>query len=105
MPDYEAMMDERNKQVILDHLDPADIWGQLAEEAAELAQAALKMQRLLTGRNPPRLGEVKATAMVVEEHADLALCFELLSWNDKAKREKIRREKLRRWADSLQEEG
>ena len=35
-------------------LTPADLWGQLAEEASELAQAALKMQRLELGNNPPQ---------------------------------------------------
>ena len=33
-------------------LPDAELWAQLAEEAAELAQAALKIRRVLDGTNP-----------------------------------------------------
>lgn len=36
-----------------------------------------------------------------EEHADLALCFEVLGWNDKTTRRQIMAEKANRWANWL----
>ena len=89
--------------IIRDHLTKADLFGQLAEEAAELAQAALKLQRILLNRNLPRISQAEASANLVEEHADLALCFELLGWSDKVDRKRIRSEKLFRWAKHLME--
>ena len=39
---------------ISDILPKTEILAQLAEEASELAQAALKLRRALDGTNPPR---------------------------------------------------
>ena len=83
------------------NLTQAELWGQLAEEAAELAQAALKMQRVYMTNNPPRKSLEECMASVIEEHADLALCFELLGWSDKDARKQVRKEKLARWAAGL----
>ena len=94
---------KKNIDAIREVLDPADLWGQLAEEAAELSQAALKMQRALQGRNPPRKTLEECKADVVEEHADVALCFEILGWNDKEARATVREQKAERWADHLAE--
>lgn len=79
----------------------AEKWGQLAEEATELAQAALKMQRLCLQYNKPRKSMDECRAAVIEEHADLALCFEVLGWNDKTTRRQIMAEKANRWANWL----
>lgn len=89
---------------IKNRLSKANLWGQLAEEAAELAQAALKMQRLEQGVNLPRKDRETCIAAVVEEHADVALCFELLEWQDKEQREQIRAAKIERWSKILQKE-
>lgn len=80
------------------HLTTAELWGQLAEEATELAQAALKMQRLFTENNKPRKPTIECVKNVTEEHADLALCFKLIGWDDKDARRRIERAKLERWA-------
>lgn len=91
-------------EYIRSRLTRAQLWGQLAEEAAELAQAALKMQRLEQGVNLPRKDGETCIAAVIEEHADVELLFEMLEWQDKEKREQIKAEKVKRWAKNLLEE-
>lgn len=59
-------------------LEETEVLAQLAEEAAELAQAALKLRRALDGRNPTPMSEAAARAAVVEECTDVALCLDLL---------------------------
>lgn len=98
-------MIEKDIEYIRCRLTEADIWGQLAEEAAELSQAALKMQRHCLKRNPPRKDLKSIMDDVVEEHADLALCFKILNWNDKEKRSQIMEKKAKRWAQCLMEVG
>lgn len=63
-----------------DTVHDADLWGRIAEEAAELTQAALKMQRIINGTNPPRKTYDECVHDVLEEHADLELCFKILNW-------------------------
>lgn len=79
----------------------ADLWGQLAEEASELAQAALKMQRLELGNNPPRKTPQECINNVIEEHADVDFCFKLLRWDDKKEREVVQKAKAERWMSIL----
>lgn len=51
---------------------------QLAEEAAELSHAALKLARIIRGENPTPVTEVEAWENVVEEFTDVSMCaFEL----------------------------
>lgn len=49
----------------------ADLYDQLAEEAAELAQAANKMARVLRGTNPTPKSELEAHTNLVEEYTDV----------------------------------
>lgn len=42
-------------QFVIDCLPTAELLAQLAEEAAEVAQAALKLRRCYDGRNPSRV--------------------------------------------------
>ena len=51
---------------------------QLAEEAAELAQAELKYARILRGENPTPVNVYKAHANLVEEKGDVEACFAVL---------------------------
>lgn len=81
-----------------------ELWGLLAEEAAELAQAALKMQRLY-GDNKPRKAPDDCTAAVIEEHADISLVFQLLHWDDKEERKKIEEQKALRTIKYFKEIG
>lgn len=80
----------------------ADLWGQLEEEASELSQAAAKMRRL-SSINLPRKTMEECMLAVAEEHADLALCFEVLDWHDKSLRRKIQEDKLSRWVDNIRD--
>ena len=82
-------------------LTPADLWGQLAEEASELAQAALKMQRLELGNNPPRKTPQECINNVIEEHSDVDFCFKLLRWDDKKEREVVQKAKAGRLVSIL----
>ena len=47
-------------EYIAENLSEEDILCQLAEEAAELAQAALKLRRAITGTNPTPASEDEA---------------------------------------------
>lgn len=91
-------------EYIRSRLTQANLWGQLAEECTELAQAALKMQRMEQGANMPRKDRIECMQAVIEEHADVALCFEMLNWQDKEPRQDIREIKIARWAEHLKKE-
>lgn len=55
-----------------------DLLCQLAEEAAELAQAALKLRRAITQNNPTPVTAADAKAALIEEIADVEVAFEVL---------------------------
>ena len=59
---------------IIDILGEAEVLAQLAEEAAELAQAALKLRRVLDGRNPTPVAEWEARDNLKEEYTDVVHC-------------------------------
>ena len=52
---------------------------QLAEEAAELSQAALKVARMIRGENPTPVGYCEAVDNLKEEVGDVRLCLQVLS--------------------------
>lgn len=52
----------------------AAVYEQLAEEAAELAQAALKVSRILRGENPTPVTLGKAKDHLIEELTDVYVC-------------------------------
>ena len=56
-------------------LDKTEILAQLAEEAAELAQAALKLRRAIDGKNPTPKSIAECEAAMEEEIADVELCL------------------------------
>ncbi len=53
----------------------AEIMTQLAEEAAELSQAALKYRRTLSNANPTPITRREAEKKLLEEIADVKLCL------------------------------
>ena len=64
---------------VSDILPKTEILAQLAEEASELAQAALKLRRALDGTNPTPKSVAECEANLIEELADInnavrALC-------------------------------
>lgn len=96
--------------VIISHyISEGWILEQLAEEAAELAQAALKLRRTLDdSRNPTPISRGQATENLIEEIADVELCCEVLAEADRRtsanfKRREIKTEKAKRWFLRLKE--
>lgn len=61
---------------VRNRLSKPDIYEQLAEEAAELAQAANKMARVLRGTNPTPKTEEEALKSLIEEYSDVNLIAE-----------------------------
>ena len=64
---------------IRDFLSNKEILCQLAEEAAELSQAALKLRRALDGKNPTPKSVARCKSELNEEIADVLLCLEELT--------------------------
>lgn len=73
---------------------------QLAEEASELAQAALKLARIERGENPTPVTENEAEAHLIEEYTDVETCAKELKLS--ASRD-IEVMKIRRFYDRLKE--
>ena len=67
-------LNEKIKQ----HIPQDELLAQLAEEAAEISQAALKLRRALTGLNPTPVTAEEARANLVEEIADILNVSDLL---------------------------
>lgn len=92
-------LDEKIKQ----HLPQDELLAQLAEEAAELSQAALKLRRALTGINPTPVTVDEARKSLVEEAADVYNVLGLLlDAADNAEIYEIIRRKKARWLNRLE---
>lgn len=99
---------------VSDILPKTEILAQLAEEASELAQAALKLRRALDGTNPTPKSIAECEANLMEEFADIsnavtALCdawfgnsldSECEFWDAKLE---IEDAKYKRWLSRLKE--
>ena len=93
----------RNKLVkyVNEHTPHTEMLALIAEEAAELTHAALKLRRVLDGTNPTPVTAVDARDALLEEIADVLL---LICPDDKelsAEIREIQDRKLRRWADRI----
>lgn len=73
---------QRKLGLIAEYLGELEALAQLAEEAAELAQAALKMRRAITGKNPTPKSVEECQAALMEEMADVAVCAAQLGYLD-----------------------
>ena len=85
-------------------LGEPELLCQLAEEASELAQAALKLRRFLEGKNPTPCTEIECRENLTEEVADVDLLFKLCGLVEGGKINKILKiEKLKkkRWEERL----
>lgn len=60
---------------VSDILPETEILAQLAEEASELAQAALKLRRALDGTNPTPKDIEECEMNLLEELADIKVAF------------------------------
>jgi NTP pyrophosphatase (non-canonical NTP hydrolase) len=59
---------------MVEYIGKAAMLEQLAEEAAELAQAALKLARIERGENPTPVTKREAKAHLIEEFTDVETC-------------------------------
>lgn len=92
-------LNEKIKQ----HIPQDELLAQLAEEAAELSQAALKLRRALTGINPTPVTADEARKNLVEEAADVYNVLGLLlDAADNAEIYSIIRRKKERWLNRLE---
>lgn len=64
-------------EYIAENLSDEDILCQIAEEADELAQAALKLRRAITQTNPTPVSDEEAVDSIIEEYADTIGAFEI----------------------------
>lgn len=99
----QAKQDEANAaEFIRERVDPRERLAQLAEEAIELAHAALKLRRAMGRENPTPVAPEDAFAQVKEEIADVTLLVRLLYLDTNLTEvEEICRRKLLRWRDRL----
>ena len=93
-------------------LGPEELLLMLAEEAAELAQACLKLRRALDKTNPTPRSPAECLENLIEEMADVDLCSVAFTEclgkkaadDIDAKRTKIFESKMRRWTRRLNDE-
>lgn len=97
---------EKLKSYVQSKLTTPELLAMLAEEAAELGHAALKLRRVLDGTNPTPVTFTEAAGKLQEEVADVMLCISVMDYafeaNDDTAHD-IQDRKLRRWADRLRE--
>lgn len=97
--------DPEKMQYIIDCIPTEELLAQLAEEASELAQAALKLRRTYSDVNPTPVPKEDAVKNLLEEIADVSLVINMLGFNTD-RNEVICREimakKTDRWADRLE---
>jgi NTP pyrophosphatase (non-canonical NTP hydrolase) len=83
-------------------LPQEEILAQLAEEAAELAQAALKLRRAMDALNPTPISVQEAGNRLAEEVADVIVCENQLFGLDWNVIDEICKRKLGRWEGRLE---
>ena len=93
---------------IAENLSKGEILAQLAEESAELTQAALKHRRTFTeGASPTPKTEDETLDNLIEEFADVLICAEAINHQETKLFGKpftnIYKYKLRRWYDRIKE--
>ena len=86
-----------------DFLTQDELLAGLAEEACELAQAALKLRRVLNGKNPTPVSVQEALFAFDEEVADVELYLEQVALKDCDRIRDIRNGKLARWIERLKD--
>lgn len=96
-------------EYIAANLSDEDILCQLAEEAAELAQAALKLRRAITQTNPTPVSARKAADDFIEEYGDTVVaCVAYFIKHDLIDRKQVdilekSNTKYSRWAQRIKE--
>lgn len=93
----------KTEEYILETLGECEILAQLAEEAAELAKAALKLRRVLDGNNPTPVSEEEALQNLIEEVGDVWVCLDLiLDEEEQESAWEISLLKMDKWAKRLE---
>lgn len=95
---YINLDDELN--FIEEHMPRAALYEMLAEEATELAQASLKMARIIREENPTPVDPLDALKSIEEEWNDLYLVNRVLSLSTDYVAMK---HKAERWIERLKE--
>lgn len=86
--------------IIQEKIPVCELLAGLAEEATELAQAALKLRRCYDGTNPTSADADQAYANLLEEIGDVELYEEQLSINRNVIQD-YKRVKLSRWVSRI----
>lgn len=89
--------------IIKQKVPVTELLAGLAEEASELAQAALKLRRVYDGTNPTPVKEEDAQERLYEEMADVKLYCSMLNVNVKYISE-VMVLKQKRWEQRLMED-
>lgn len=90
---------------VTQHLSDPALLGALAEEAAELAAAALKLQRVIMNESPTPVTLGEAQEALIEEIGDTLCCVDaisfplLLCYSSDIRPKAV--EKALRWADRI----
>lgn len=94
-----------NIEYIRSNLGNAEQLAGLAEEATELAHAALKLRRSIDGSNPTPVAEKEAVRNLIEEIGDVLLYLEVLGFPVEPKDYRNEMDaKLERWVRRLKGE-
>lgn len=94
------------RSYITSRLPQGELLAQLAEEAVELAHAALKLRRAIEGTNYTPIDVPSAIVNAREEVADVWLLVQIIGLDDTpSELEDIMRQKLLRWESRLKERG
>lgn len=83
------------------YLSKEEILTALAEEAAELGQAALKLRRALTRVNVTPVSIQDCEASLIEEIQDVNNCIRTLGYESVG----INESKIKRWVTRLEDDG
>lgn len=87
---------------IIEEIGQPAMLEQLAEECCELAQASLKMSRILRGENPTPKTGMQCIESLTEEIADVMTCLEeLRGMVDMIMVETIMAQKRTRWCQRI----
>ena len=92
--------------VIIEKLGKEELLCQLAEEASELSQAALKLRRSYDGKNKTPKSESECFEQLLEEICDVCVCCTALRLDTKENRNhmaEIMQAKIIRWVERLEE--
>lgn len=85
---------------IIEKIPQEELLAGLAEEAAELAQAALKLRRVIDGTNPTPKTHEEALDSLEEEIADVHLYLNYIDY-DSRKVTEFYKNKRERWENRL----